>query len=113
MTIADVGAAAVAHEKAGSLAPLRVETRELPQNSPVFDEIQTRVQQSLPRHVVTKLERIDNNELLLDFKRQKDLVAAKPANAAQGGTVENKANVRLAFHAMAGGPEELLEARHA
>jgi hypothetical protein len=57
--------------------------------------------------VVTALEEIENTELLLDFDRQKDIVAGKPVNAARGGTTENRADVRLAFHAMAGGPDEL------
>jgi hypothetical protein len=53
------------------------------------------------------LEEVNNNQLLLDFERQKEIAAAKPANAARGGTIENKANIRLGFHAMGGGPDEL------
>ena len=94
-------------EKAALLAPLRVTTSALLRNCELWAEIQTRMQESLPQHVVTRLREIDNNQLLMDFDRQKEIVAAKPANASRGGTIENMANVRFGFHAMAGSPDEL------
>jgi hypothetical protein len=89
------------------LAPLRTTTTPLPPGCTQWAEIEARVQESLPSHVVTKLEQIDNNQLLMDFDRQKEIVAAKPTNAARGGTIDHRANVRLCFHGMRGGPSEL------
>jgi hypothetical protein len=89
------------------LAPLRTTTTTLARGSDAWAEIEARVQESLPRHVVTRLEQIDNNQLLPDFVRQMKIVAAKPANAARGGAVEHRANVRFGFHAMPGKPAEL------
>jgi hypothetical protein len=89
------------------LAPLRTETTALKPCCDAWAEIEARVQESLPRHVVTKLEKIDNNQLLADFDRQMKIVAAKPANAARADTVAHRANVRFGFHAMAGKPAEL------
>jgi hypothetical protein len=89
------------------LAPLRTITTTLARGSDAWAKIEARVQESLPTHVVTRLEQIDNNQLLPDFDRQIKIVAAKPANAARGGTVEHRANVRFGFHAMAGKPAEL------
>ena len=98
----------IKRDKASLLAPLRAQTRPLARGSAVWAEIEARVQSSLPQHVITSLEQIDNNELLVDFNRQKEIVAAKPANAARrGGSLDQNANVHRAFHAMAGGPEEL------
>jgi hypothetical protein len=82
------------------LAPLCTTTRDLLRDSEPWTEIEARVQQSLPQHVVTRLQQVHNNQLLMDFNRQKEIVAAKPAN-------RDGVNVRLAFHAMAGGPDEL------
>jgi hypothetical protein len=94
-------------EKAAMLGPLRATTRALDPGCDAWIKIEDRVQQSLPHHVVTALKRIDNNELLADFNLQKEIVAAKPANKALGGSTEHMANVRMAFHAMAGGTDEL------
>jgi hypothetical protein len=88
-------------------APLVVTKTPLPAGCEAWARVQARVQKSLPQHVVTGLEEIKNNELLLDFERQREIVAAKPANTARGDTVEERANVRFAFHAMAGGPDQL------
>ena len=88
-------------------APLVVTKTPLLAGCEAWARVQARVQESLPQHVVTMLEEINNNQLLLDFERQKEIAAAKPANAARGDTVEERANVRLAFHAMAGGPDRL------
>jgi hypothetical protein len=106
--VADERVRQVREEAAAALqAPLAVTRTSLAPGCDAWTSIQARVQESLPRHVVTALEEIENTELLLDFDRQKDIVAGKPVNAARGGTTENRADVRLAFHAMAGGPDEL------
>jgi hypothetical protein len=89
------------------LAPLRAVTQELARGCDAWARIEARVQESLPTHVVTSLKQIDNNQLMSDFDRQMEIVAAKPTNAARGGTVEHRANVRFGFHAMAGKPTEL------
>ena len=96
-----------AREKAALLAPLRATTQALARGCDAWVAIETRVQESLPRHVVTLLKQIDNNELLLDFDRQKEIAAARPVNRARGGSVEERANVRYGFHAMGGEPDEL------
>jgi hypothetical protein len=106
--VADERVRQVREEAAAALqAPLAVTRTSLAPGCDAWTSIQARLQESLPRHVVTALEEIENTELLLDFDRQKDIVAGKPVNAARGGTTENRADVRLAFHAMAGGPDEL------
>jgi hypothetical protein len=94
-------------EQAALSAPLRATTRDLPRGCEPWTAIEARVQQSMPQHVVTRLQQIDNNELLMDFNRQKEIAAAKPANIHRGDTIDKRANVRFAFHAMAGGPDEL------
>ena len=106
--VADERVRQVREEAVAALqAPLAVTRTSLAPSCGAWTSIQARVQESLPQHVVTAVEEIENTELLLDFDRQKDIVAGKPLNAARGGTTENRANVRLAFHAMAGGPDEL------
>eukprot|EP01043_Picozoa_sp_COSAG02_P029213 COSAG02_NODE_1808_length_10843_cov_4.345867_5_plen_420_part_00 len=69
--------------------------------------IEARLQDSLPNHSVTKMMLVENNQLRADFERAMANVAGKPANKARGGTLENMANVRLGFHAMPGGPDNL------
>eukprot|EP01047_Picozoa_sp_COSAG01_P009198 COSAG01_NODE_374_length_17957_cov_51.701590_3_plen_474_part_00 len=86
---------------------LRVQKTELDPGCKPWADIQARVQESLPRHEVTKLEQINNNQLRMDFERQKEIIAAKSTNAARALEEDEQANVRLAFHAMAGGPDEL------
>ncbi len=94
-------------DKAALSAPLHAQTRPLARGCTVWADIEELVQASLPQHVITSLAQIDNNELLADFNRQKELVAAKPRNSARGGSLDQKANVHRAFHGMAGGPDEL------
>eukprot|EP01043_Picozoa_sp_COSAG02_P057823 COSAG02_NODE_7086_length_3192_cov_1.085354_1_plen_382_part_10 len=98
---------AVEGDKAALSAPLRAQTRPLARGCTVWAEIEERVQESLPQHVITSLAQIDNNELLADFNRQKELVANKPRNVDRGDSLDKRANVRRAFHGMAGGPDEL------
>jgi hypothetical protein len=102
----DTGTQRPVRREEALLAPLCTTTTPLEQGCEPWMMIQDRIQESLPQHVVTRLVEIDNNQLLVDFERQKEIVAAKDTNAARGGTVD-MANVRVGFHAMAGGPNEL------
>ena len=103
-------------EQQACLGPdrLTVELKDEERGGRNWTRIEQRVQESLPSHVVTALQYIDNSELRADFKRQRLIVAKKYGFDPQRGigNIHNKKwqrvlNIQLGFHAMSGSPEEL------